>query len=489
MIRSFFARLSLLFLLALAAPLPALAATKDALTGRVGIAAVVNDEAVTFSDLRNRVALMLLGAPGAPPPEVRKKIENQVLGVLIDERLQMQAAKTLGIAVDDAEVDAGFARIAANNKLEAEEFRRRLGAAGVNAATLRDKIRAEIAWGMVVRRKLRPQITVSESEIDSELDRLARGRGKTEYNVAEILLPVSSPDMDNLVREDAGKIVQQLTKGASFSQVARQFSQSPGAAQGGDLGWLQAEQMDPALGEAVSKMQPGQISPPVRTARGYHILFLRDRRAGGTLPAAAPAPRPAARPAAPAKPVAAKPAAAAAAGDIVHLMQLVIPIGENDPAPIVNAKISRAQSLKIEVSSCQNMAEKARDFLTPGTGDLGRGPVAKLPEPVRAAVEDLPEGELSAPVRIPGGVAVLMVCDRIEGAMPATAPEQAMAPDPEEAVPEEETAEAAPPPAPAAMNDESREQVANQIGMKRLEQMAERYLKDLRATAYIEKRL
>lgn len=474
-----------LFLFLFAALVPATASAKDPLAGRIGIAAVVNDEAVTFSDLRNRMALMLLGAPGEPPPEVRKQIEDQVLTALIDERLQMQAAKTLGIVVDETQVKESFEHIAGMNKLPGEEFRRKLSGAGVNPATLDDKVRAELAWGQVVRRKLRPQITVTESEIDSEMDRLARDKGKPEYQLAEIALTVSSPDMDNLVRQEADKIVQQLTKGASFSQVAKEFSQAPGAAMGGDLGWLRAEQMEPVISNAVIGMKPGQISPPLRTDKGYHIIFLRDSRTTGGAPVKHAAPE------AP-KPEEPRPSLVTindAGEEILHLMQIVIPVSANDPPAIANAKAARAEALKSEISSCGVMAQRAKDFLTPGTGDLGRGPLSKLPEPIKQAVANLPEGKLSAPVQMPNGIAVLMVCDRMKtktqttakAPVPAPAPEAAPAPEPQQEV-------AVPGPAAGGEDDASREKVATQLGMQRLQQMAERYLKDLRATAYIDKR-
>ncbi|MEZ0259694.1 MAG: peptidylprolyl isomerase [Alphaproteobacteria bacterium] len=132
------------------------------------------------------------------------------------------------------------------------------------------------------------------------------------------------------------------------------------------------------------------------------------------------------------------------------------------------------------------MEDKAREFLAEGTGDLGRGKLSQLPEALRKAVATLPVGQLSEPVRIENGIAVLMVCERedIPGSPVAAAEAPAPAPTP---APEPVQA-AAPVPAPAPADNAQREQVANQIGLKRLNQLAERYLKDLRATAYIERR-
>ncbi len=495
-----------LFLVTLSLPAAAAEARPETRSGaRAGIAAVVNDDAITFSDIRNRMRLYMVSMPPNPPPEALKKIEQQTLGKLIDETLQMQEAKRLGIVVEEAQVNSGMAQLAVNNKMTGEQFQEKLASSGIKPSTLLAKIRAEIAWGMVVRRKLRPQVNVSETEIDNEMSRLARSKGKPEYQVAEIFLPVTSPETESLTRQDAGKILTQLGSGASFPLLAKQFSKAPGASQGGDLGWVQQGQLDPALDQALSGMEPGQLTQPIKTERGYHILFLRDKRDGGSVasekPAAPPAPAtpsavPAAAPA-PAAPVEAKPAVEAA----LHLMQIIIPAAPREAQAEIAAKTARAASLKSELASCDDMAAKAADYGTSDRSDLGMQKLENLPPDIRTAVAPLGDNELSAPVRTQSGIAVYMVCSRTEAtpATPATpAPETAAAPaaEPEKAAEApaapaqpEAAAAATPAAAPAAAEDASRNQIASDLGLKRLDQMAERYLKDLRATAYIEKRI
>lgn len=458
---------------------------------RAGIAAVVNDDAVTFSDIRNRMRLYLMNLPPNPPPEALKKIEAQTLGKLIDEQLQLQEAKRLGIAVEESQVEAGIAQLATNNKVDAQQFEEKLAASGIKMSTLKAKIRAEIAWGMVVRRKLRPQINVSETEIDNEMERLERSRGKAEYQVAEIFLPVTSAETESLTRQDAGKIIDQLAAGASFSQLARQFSKAPGASQGGDLGWVQEGQLEQALDQAIARLEPGQVSPPLKTEKGYHIMFVRDKRAGGTLAPAKPA---AAKPVKPVVTTAAAPApaepATPPADPELHLMQIVMPAAPNEGQAAIAAKTARAASLKAEVASCDDVAAKATEYGTSDRSDLGPQKLENLPPDIRAVVAPLADNELSAPVRTQSGVVVYMVCSRTG----TEAPAEAVAETPAEEKPQEEAAAEAPAAAPAkteeaAAPDASRDAVASQLGLKRLDLMAERYLKDLRATAYIEKRI
>ncbi len=425
----------------LAAGTPAFAAAQE------GIAAIVNDSVVTITDIKDRTDLYVSGARENTTPAQRKKIEQQVLGKLIDESLEMQEAKKFGITVADNDVNAGFADIAKQNGLSPEDFKKHLTTAGVNIDSLYAQIRADISWAQVVRRRLRPQVNVSESEIDLTMNQIAHGVGKAQYHVAEIFLNVPDPAQEAAAHAEADKLVAQLTAGASFSTVAQEFSQSPGAANGGDLGWVQAGQLDPALDKALAKMHPGEISPPLRSARGYHILFLRDLHQS-TSPTTAAVP--------------------AAAGPIVTLKQIVIPVTAKDSPAIVTAKLARGQSLKGEIKSCAEMDKKMKDFPAKGTGDLGKGPQSSLPEALRPLIEKLAVNELSEPVHSPTGWAMLMVCAREE------APKDG----------------AALPKFGGEKNDEpSREDVANKIGAQRLDKMADRYLRDLRATAFIDKRI
>lgn len=411
-----------------------------------GIAAIVNDSVITLSDIKDRADLYLSGTPKPTSPEQRREVERQVLNRLIDESLQMQEARKLGISVDEAAVTAGFANIAGQNKLPADEFKKNLIAQGMPLETLYTQIRADIAWSQVVRRKLRPEVDISDNEIDQTLDQLAHGRSKTQYLVAEIFLRVPDPAKDAEVRAVSEGFVKQLGGGASFVTIARQFSQAPGAATGGDLGWIQEGQLDPELDKVLKKMQPGQISPPIRSDKGYHIVFLREVRAGKDPETAADA----------------KSAPDTASGDTVSLKQIVIPLAPQDPETVVAAKMARGQSLKDEIGSCDDMAAKTKDFPASGTGDLGTSPEAALPKELRAIVSGLKTGELSAPIRGPEGIAMVMVCARETAAKqetPASRPGAEMNPGillPNIGLEKTDKAE--------------REKIAGKLGMERLNQ-------------------
>lgn len=435
---------------------------------RVGIAATVNSDVITFSDLANRTKLYTSGSREAPTADAIKKVSTQVLSRLIDEKLQLQEASQLGITIPDEQVMEGFAEIAKQNGLPPDEFRKRMTASGVKVDTLYDQIRAELAWSQVVRRKLRPQINISESDIDTEVSQISRTSGKPEFQVAEIFLAVKSPADDSTVRQNAERIALQISKGASFAKIAREVSQSPGASTGGDIGWITQGQLAAPLDAALTQMQAGQLSPPIRTDVGYHLLFLRNVRQRNIANSTGEAPTPAAA-------VATPDAVPTEVLSALHLKQILIPVAADEPLAVVNAKVSRAEALKREVISCDAMDAKMADFASIGTGDLGKVNLADMPDALRQTVEGLQDNVISTPLRTQDGLVVVMICGRetVPGIAPAPATVQAP----------EQTAE------PMSTDEVNRDEIASKLGLQRLTQMQERYLRDLRASAFIDKRL
>ncbi len=491
---------------------------KEAPRMGVGIAAVVNDDIITFSDIENRLRLYVLSAGREPPENVRQQMLQQAFGRLVDEKLQMQEARALGIAVNASELEHAFGSVAGQNNTTAEVFRKQLQAAGVNPATIEEQIRAEISWSQVVRRKLRPQVNISEGEIDTEVGRRQRSSGKQEYRVAEIFLSFEGKASDAVALEKAQNLAAEIRKGAQFSVLARQFSEAPGAATGGDLGWIEQGILSKPLEDALIGLQPGQLSDPIRTDKGYHLLFLRDSRLKGNIPAgalsaaSAKAQTPAEKeaPAEPAPVVENRPSLVTttdapppvpemdATPARLTLKRIMLPVAANEAKVITQTKLSRAETLRREVSSCAAMDARMKDFSASGTGDLGPIFANELPPALQDAVQNLPDGTLSRPVQDAQGISLVMVCAREGGtaALPiiSSTPvaDNSAATKTTTADTGADTAASGPAPAagPAQANpaEQFRENVANEMGMQRLEQMADRYLRDLRATAYIDKR-
>lgn len=259
--------------LALLSAAPAGAANNE------GIAVVVNQDVITKSSVNSRMELIAASTGMPQTPELMAKLRPQILDMLIEEQIKVQEARRLKIEVSKEEINGGFEQIAKQNNIPAEEFRRMLTSRGIRTGTMDAQIRAQIAWGKVVQKRIRPQIEVSEADIDSELDLIKAKIGRTEYLVSDIFLPVDAQKKDTEVSAFATKLVSQLRQQPDlFPRVAQQFSQAPGAANGGSLGWISEGQLPEDIDRALPALEPGQVSSPIKTPTGYHVLLVRQKR-------------------------------------------------------------------------------------------------------------------------------------------------------------------------------------------------------------------
>lgn len=244
------------------------------------IAVVVNDDAISMSDVEARLKLIMVSSGMPRTAEVQERLAPQIINVLIDERLMIQEAARQEIVIPPEEIEAGFAKIAGQNNMTPDQFRAVLRREGIPPKTLEDQIRSQIAWAGVVQATLKAQVRVSEGEIASAIERMRAGIGKARWLAAEIFLPVSTPADDSNVRQLAQRLSAQIKDGqVPFQRVANQFSQSAGASKGGDLGWVQEGQLAPELESVLAQMNEGELSQPVRSPDGYHILLLRKKGA------------------------------------------------------------------------------------------------------------------------------------------------------------------------------------------------------------------
>jgi len=244
----------------------------------VGIIATVNNDIVTSHELAQRIEL-IMGANGMPrTDEVRHEIAGEVLRGLIDDKLRLEAADANSIKVKDEDIRKAMASVAGQNNMSVEQFTNMLAAQGVEKDTLEDQLRAEIDWHKYVEQKILPNVDVPSSEIDRLEAQLKDSANRTSYLVAEIFLPVDSPADDEKAKTFGDNLIRQMAAGAKFSALAHGFSASASASRNGDLGWQTFEQMPPEIARIIKVMHPGQVSKPMRTLRGYYILYLRDTR-------------------------------------------------------------------------------------------------------------------------------------------------------------------------------------------------------------------
>ena len=240
--------------------------------------AVVNGDIVTGSDVDQRLALIVAANDSKLPPEEVARLRLQVLRNLIDETLQIQAAKEAEIEIEDAEVEQTYARVAQQNfGQNTRAMDAYLTRVGSSPGSLKRQIRGELSWQRLLRRNVQPFVNVSDEEVREVMQRLSAAKGTEEFRIGEIYLS-ASPEAKPQVAENAKRIVEQLRQGGSFVAYARQYSEASTAAVGGDLGWVRLEQLPVELGAAARELSPGQLVGPIELRAGYSILYLIDKR-------------------------------------------------------------------------------------------------------------------------------------------------------------------------------------------------------------------
>lgn len=344
--------------------------------------AVVNDEIVSMLDLVMRTRLVVLSSGIQNSPETQSRLVRQVLRNLIDERLQLQEAARLDIQVSEEEIDQAVIALAEQNRMSRGQFVNFLRSNDILPQTVRDRIRSGIAWQQVIARRLRPNVEISDAEVDQVMQRVAANLDQPALRVSEIFLSVDDVKQEDEVRRSAERLMDQLRAGADFSALARQFSQSATAAVGGDLGWVQEGELPDELNETLGRMRPGSAAGPIRTFSGFHILQLRDQRA------------------------------AIANDTTLHLKQIFIPVAADASAERVSDVRARAADLREQITGCANVEEISEELGTNASGDLGRVQLSQLPPDIRDVISELPVNAPSPPLRVADGVSVVIVCDR-----------------------------------------------------------------------------
>lgn len=370
-----FAAATAVMALATLLPQPA-AAQEDTLRP----AAVVNDEVVSLLDLsmRMRIAIVASGLPDSQ--ETRNRLTGTVLRNLIDERLQMQEAQRLEIEVSQSDLDSALQRVAQRNDMQTPQFVEMLKRNGILPSSLMDQLRAQLAWTQVVNTRLRPEVDISPLDIDAAIERMRANAGKPERRIAEIFLAVDNPSEEEQVRANAERLMQEIQQGGNFSALAQQFSQSPTASVGGDLGWTQVGDLPQEIEDTISEMQPGTVRGPIRTLGGFYIVALIDTRTasfGGT--------------------------------EVWNISRIAFPVATGEDEEAIRAD---AQEISEQVENCEDARTVAEELGVGGQADLGDIAINRLPENVQEALRGLPEQQPSAPVQVDGGYSVFVVCER-----------------------------------------------------------------------------
>jgi len=285
MIFKAFSRTSLILLASLAAS-AALAQTREASSSGVlldRVAATVNEGVVLSSELDEQMLAIserLRSQKLDLPPQ--NVLRQQVLDRLVLQELQMQRANRAGIKVSDETLNNALRDVAEQNKIPLADLPAALAEQGIDYATYRDGLRKELAMQILRQRDVIGRINVSPREIDQFLERQKKMPSESnEYNVSHILIAVpqaATPEQLDEAGKKAEEVYQKATTGEDFGRLAVSYSNAQTALEGGSLGWRKGPELPTFLAEVIAGMKTGDVTKPIRTPSGFHILKLNEMR-------------------------------------------------------------------------------------------------------------------------------------------------------------------------------------------------------------------
>ncbi len=396
---------------------------------RMGIIATVNNTPISEYDLQARMSIVMAFSGLPRNQQTVRDLAPKVVQILIEEELKRQEAENLGIEISEADVDIAVRQFEEARNMSPGGLNDMMARLGLGEDAIRQQIEADLGWNRALRARFRALTTIPEEEVDEEIARMEANKGQPVVLLSEIYLPVDTPDKEPEVKQMAGKILGELQRGVRFPALASTFSQSATAAVGGDLGWVPFDSLPSETQTALSNMQVGEISEPIRTNAGYRIVWYREQRVsqGASGPAVDPK---------------------------IDLQQVFIPVDNASSASEVGTKMSLARRLALRSDSCEAMASlpnRVAGGLTESRSNLR---MSQLAPNVRDTVKDLPDGQVSAPLKVPGAILLFMICER-------------------------EVAD---------VEQLQRENVRERLINERLNLAARQYLRDLKRSAFIEQR-
>jgi peptidyl-prolyl cis-trans isomerase SurA len=385
---------------------------------------IVNGEVITQTDIDQRVALLAIANGGQIDPTELERLRQQVLSNLVDETLQIQAAKAEEIQVKPSDIDRTLARVSGNLKQTPEQLADYLKANGSSIRSIRRQIEGELAWRRLQSAKIESGVSVGDDEVKAVIDKMQASKGTNEYRVGEIFLAATSANHDE-VMANANKIMAALRQGGSFVGYARQFSQASTAAVGGDLGWVRPEQLPSPLDKAVTEIGTGSVSIPIDVPGGISIIAVQDAR---TILSKDPR------------------------NAVLNLKQVSITFPKGTTRAQAEARVSAFSEASRSIGGCGGADKLAADF----KGDVVQSDQVRmrdLPSALQEMMIPMQIGQTTRPFgNLEEGVRVLVLCgrDEVESTLPTY------------------------------------DQVYAQLNEERVNTRARRYLRDLRRDAVID---
>ncbi|AHK70239.1 putative chaperone SurA-like protein [Gluconobacter oxydans DSM 3504] len=335
----------------------------------------------------NRAKLFVLSTGLPISPEIMNRMRGQIIHQLIDERLKTQEILKLHINVEPDQIAGAISNIEQRNGMPKNALRDRLASDGVSLTTLIDQIRVQIGWMQVLREKLGEEGRITATQISQREQALQAEQGRPQYFMSEIFVPVADPRHDENELAFTKTIISQLREGAPFPIVAAQFSQAQSALDGGSMGWVQEDNLDPQVVNIVRQMPIGAISNPIQVAGGFVIATVQSKRVVGKQ-----------------------------MGTLLDLRQAFFPfdapLNPQNPTEQQRAALQKATTAVQTVHSCDAMEALNKSLGEKRPSNPGSQILERLMPQMKAVLEALPPNKVSRPLVSMDGIALLMVCNR-----------------------------------------------------------------------------
>jgi peptidyl-prolyl cis-trans isomerase SurA len=351
------------------------------------VAAVVNDDIISSYDLMQRMRLLMVTSGMQPTQENLPQLEQEALRSLIDEHVQMQElrrvekAQKITIISTDKEIEEQIQDIARGNNMTPDQLTQSLSAQGVGIDTWKAQIRADSSWQAWISGRYGSRLRIGDDQIKAFERRQTEAASKPQYQVSEVFIDAGRVGGMEVAENGAKQLVSQIQQGAPFPAVARQFSASPTAANGGDAGWISPGEMPPEVDAALEQLRPGQLSAPIAVRDGVYIVYLREKRTG-------------------------------AKTALVDLKQIAIALPKDAPQAQVDAANRLLVELKPKITSCETLEATAGKVEGVVAGDLGEAEITDLAPAFQEAANTLKVGQVSDPIRTDAGLHLIAVCGK-----------------------------------------------------------------------------
>lgn len=338
-----------------------------------GVAAMVGDDPISYTDLRNRVRLLLAGVQVEPTQEILQQLATQALDQLIEERLKIQHALEFDFELPQEAVLQSVDQLAQRSGATRDQLYRDFLAQGVNPESLEEQIRADATWRQIMNGRWGSRIRISQDQVNDKLEQILEGVTKRQFLLSEIFLAAPDPQTKQQALVASRQLMAQIQQGAPFPEIARQISFSSTRSLGGDMGWLTTDSLDPDVAAAVSQAEGTGIYGPIVAANGVYIMAIRNIQE--------PDPNP---------------------SEAVELLQM-FSTNQNE------SDLTRVRDRIEDCESAKSIAERNDDV---NAFEIGSVSVERLTQPVRSQIDAVEVGTPTNIVNVSYGPSLLVVCRR-----------------------------------------------------------------------------